>query len=687
MIGAILIAVIVVVVVLVTGKEDETEDKTRMDLNDLLSNEFAASHFNGTFINDDEIIFSNAQGELTLYNVNTRSETVLVNDQKILAAAFGFWVSPSKEYILIARDRQSSYRHSFHAHYDVMTLSTKTVTPITIGNEEYPLQYAQWNPVSDGILFVFNNNIFYKDSPTAEPRNITSDGSQYIFNGIPDWVYEEEVFASNCAMWFSPDGNKLSFARFDDTPVRAMSIPVYGTPGSIDFQYTQHLGILYPKAGSPNPLATLHSVDLTATTLTAVAHPYVGPSENQKPLLTAVAWLDNTQLIAAWMNRIQNECYLHKCTATECTQVGFIFGFCVEKIFTTQFLLSLSLFQLASIKSSTGWVELMTPPLPNADGSKVAIIASQPQDGGDSFKHLTLLTTTASDSFEALTKGKFVVTEILKWDKANDLIFYLANTEANPEYLHLYAIKAAAGSTANCLSCDEVDENNNALTYFSAAISAKDKNIVALTAEGPGIPKTTLYEISIDSNGTIVKEKKADWELNTELDEKLHDVQLPTIEKDTIDMGNGFSAKVKMLLPPELDRTGDKKYPVLVEVYGGPDSNTVLDRWTIDYGTYMASQRGVVYVRIDGRGAGLRGDALMHQIYKKFGTAEIEDQTTTAKLLAEKYPFIDVDHMGIWGWSYGGYAAGMALAKDSQKVWKCAASVAPVTDWTYYGEF
>lgn len=327
----------------------------------------------------------------------------------------------------------------------------------------------------------------------------------------------------------------------------------------------------------------------------------------------------------------------------------------------------------------------MTPPIANKDGTKVAIIASQPQEGGDSFKHVTLISTVNTDSFEVLTKGKFVVTEILKWDTNTDHIFYMANTEDNSEYLHLYVIKAVGGSSPVCLSCDEVDENNNSYNYFSAEISKNEKNIVALNADGPGIPKTSIFEVTITANGNVAKEKKGDWESNKDLSEKLTGLELPTIEKDTIDLGNGFTSKVKMLLPPGLDRTGDKKYPMLIEVYGGPDSNAVLDRWSMDYGTFLASQ-GIIYVKIDGRGSGLRGDALMHQIYKKMGTVEIEDQTTTARLLAAKYPFIDAGHIGIWGWSYGGYAAAMALAKDSEKMLQCAASVAPVTDWTYYGE-
>lgn len=101
-----------------------------------------------------------------------------------------------------------------------------------------------------------------------------------------------------------------------------MVLPIYGTPGSLDFQYTRQAGVHYPKAGSPNPIAQLHLVDLTATTLATVQHPYVGPAANAKPLLTAVTWVDNQNVVVVWMNRIQNEAYIHKCSLTECTQVG-----------------------------------------------------------------------------------------------------------------------------------------------------------------------------------------------------------------------------------------------------------------------------------------------------------------------------------------------------------------------------
>lgn len=160
---------------------------------------------------------------------------------------------------------------------------------------------------------------------------------------------------------------------------------------------------------------------------------------------------------------------------------------------------------------------------------------------------------------------------------------------------------------------------------------------------------------------------------------------LPVIQYHEIDLGNGFTSKVMLLIPPGADLSGKIKYPMLVDVYGGPNSYSVTSSWSVGWGHHMSSNRSVVYAKIDGRGSGLRGDKLLFQIYRKLGTVEIEDQIATSQKLAEKFSFIDPARVAIWGWSYGGYASAMALAKDEKNVFKCAVSVAPVTDWTFYG--
>ncbi|CAH1961628.1 unnamed protein product [Acanthoscelides obtectus] len=152
----------------------------------------------------------------------------------------------------------------------------------------------------------------------------------------------------------------------------------------------------------------------------------------------------------------------------------------------------------------------------------------------------------------------------------------------------------------------------------------------------------------------------------------------------TFDVAGGFKANVMLRLPPNLDESGSTKYPMVVNVYGGPDTFQVVDRFVLDWGSYLASNKSIIYATIDGRGSGLKGDKMLFSGYRKLGTVEIEDQINVTRLIQNTLSYVDSSRTAIWGWSYGGYAAGMALATDSQKVFKCGISVAPVTDWALY---
>lgn len=174
------------------------------------------------------------------------------------------------------------------------------------------------------------------------------------------------------------------------------------------------------------------------------------------------------------------------------------------------------------------------------------------------------------------------------------------------------------------------------------------------------------------------------WERNEDLTSFLKVKKSPTIEIHDIELDSGLTTRVKLMLPPNVNRTGSVKYPMIVEVYGGPKTNVVVDEFDLDWGSFMASNN-IVYAKIDGRGSGLRGDTILHSIYRKLGTVEIEDQIKTAQKLKQKLGFIEEKKSAIWGWSYGGFASAMSLVRDTEDVFQCAVSVAPVTDWTYYG--
>ena len=170
-------------------------------------------------------------------------------------------------------------------------------------------------------------------------------------------------------------------------------------------------------------------------------------------------------------------------------------------------------------------------------------------------------------------------------------------------------------------------------------------------------------------------------EKNNDLQTTLNKKLMPGKVYDIINIGDDSEAYVMMIQPPNFDES--KKYPMLVDVYGGPDSSGVTNRFSVEWGTYLASSLGIIYTKIDGRGSGLRSDTHLHKLYKNLGTVEVDDQIKTVEELLKKYSYLDGEKIGIWGWSYGGYVSGMSLMRDNN-VFKCATSVAPVTDWTLY---
>ncbi len=123
---------------------------------------------------------------------------------------------------------------------------------------------------------------------------------------------------------------------------------------------------------------------------------------------------------------------------------------------------------------------------------------------------------------------------------------------------------------------------------------------------------------------------------------------------------------------------------MLVNVYAGPNSQQVNDRFKLDWGAYLTTSEQVIYAVIDGRGSGFQGDEMLMEIYKDLGGPEVQDQMDVTRRLIELYSFIDRDNVAIWGWSYGGFVTLSALADDRNRIFKCGIAVAPVTNWIYY---
>ncbi|MDE7443667.1 MAG: prolyl oligopeptidase family serine peptidase, partial [Muribaculaceae bacterium] len=142
---------------------------------------------------------------------------------------------------------------------------------------------------------------------------------------------------------------------------------------------------------------------------------------------------------------------------------------------------------------------------------------------------------------------------------------------------------------------------------------------------------------------------------------------------------DGVELNGYMIKPTDFSAT--KKYPVIMSQYSGPGSQSVLNRWSLDWEQYYAS-KGYVIICVDGRGTGGRGRAFMDVVYKRLGQYETKDQVAAARYAAS-LPFVDASRIGIYGWSYGGYEALMA-ASAADCPYAAAVAIAPVTDWRYY---
>lgn len=176
------------------------------------------------------------------------------------------------------------------------------------------------------------------------------------------------------------------------------------------------------------------------------------------------------------------------------------------------------------------------------------------------------------------------------------------------------------------------------------------------------------------------------WQENTALRTRLLDYDLPVERFERINV-NSYDAAVKIYFPSEINLenpAADVKYALLVDVYGGPNSVTITHSYGIGYKHHLITDKKIIYAHIDGRGSGNKGLDNLFEMNNRMGTVEIEDQIDVVKALLSKYSFIDPERVGIWGWSYGGYATALVLATDVDHVFKCGISVAPVTNWIYY---
>lgn len=608
--------------------------------------------FEATWISDEDIMTRDENGNIILLDVNKSIKSVLAfNSMQHMKLCHKYALSADKKYLLIAYNLNKTYSYLSTATYDVINIkSGKQVTLRDTKHNPREIMIAKWSPTDSSLVIVDNYNIYYVPT-VAKPnhvKQITFHGSQDLYNGIPDWVYTEEIFESNSAMWFSNRGKNLAYATFNEKLVPTVYLPTYGIPDTMYDQYSKILSYHYPKVNDPNPIVELfvQILNITNDEPTPIPIKPVKQYTNETILYT-VGWSGDEHLFVMWMNRIQNESHLvHYHISNNTAEVK----------------------EMMEFQQKNGWLNFRQSFLINPE-NQIALLYPTEQDDGDMYRHVCVI---SSGKIMPITIGKFEVDQLIKWDFELNYIYYLANIEHSSEVQHLFRVHIdlkQQPAKPECLTC------NTECTFSSALLSEKN-TYYAHICTGPNIPYVNIMK----TNGDHITV----WKTNKKLTTELKNVALPSVRYLNVPLTDDFEARVKLLIPPIVDTSSGNKYPLLIYAYGGPTFNVALDKFDVDLNMYLSINHDIVVAEVDGRGTGRRGSNTLFANYKKLGSTEIYDQTIIAKFLSSNLSFVDKNKVGIWGWSFGGYVAGMALAKDVEEIFKCALSVAPVTDWIYY---
>lgn len=479
---------------------------------------------------------------------------------------------------------------------------------------------ARFTPDGERIIYSDRNDLYAYEIASKKTLRLTDDGAwNSVINGTTDWVYEEE-FGKTTAFACSPDSREVAFLRFDESRVREFQMMRFD--GEL---YNEAFSFKYPKAGEQNSVVTLWTVDLTTG-----AKRRISTGNESDQYIPRLGYTPDGRLWYFRINRRQNLFEMVVCEPNGAQHVAYE-------------------------ERARQYVE-------RVDDSTITFLDKNrflvKQESNTGYMHLYLYTVRGGLQ-GPVTRGEWEVTDLVGTDGKR--VWYLS-TESSPLRRALYSIRID-GKEKRRLTPDE--------GFYSIAPSAGMKYYISTYSSATS---PNRVEIATGS-GERVRTLRTSENLRAELTASPR----PVKEFFTFRTERGDELNAYIVKPADFDPA--KRYPVLLTQYSGPGSQSVQDRWTMDWEDALV-EKGYIVACADGRGTGFRGEQFKKLTYGKLGALEVEDQISFARHLAAQ-PYIDAARIGIYGWSYGGFMA-LSCALKGLGLFKMAIAVAPVTSWRYY---
>lgn len=485
-----------------------------------------------------------------------------------------------------------------------------------------------FSPDARQIGFVHANNLYVLDVASGRTRQLTTDGTADVLNGKLDWVYGEELAYRETGRSFewSPDGKQIAFLQLDDSPVHKYPLTRF-------LQY--HVSVFdqrFPQPGDPNPVATMRVVNADGHGRIRVYKLRHGAEY----IVPAFGWTPDSQAVCfLTMNRDQTRQVIHLWSAKGDKQ--------------------------PVVETDPYWINNVEPPQ-FVDGGKEFLWLSE----RDGWNHLYLYTRTGTLLMK-LTSGNWLLDHPIfedvptyQVDRKNGWVYFEC-TNPDPRERQVYR-ERLNGSDFERLT---TQHGTHALT-----LSPDGRYLIDRFSSINTPPVVGLFK----SDGTRIAtiDKPAN---------RLADYALGTTQFVTLKSSDGSPLYGRLVKPPNFDP--DKKYPVVVYVYGGPGFQIMRNQWGVtSWMDQLLADHGYLIWSMDNHGSSGRGHAFETVIFKDMGKHELADQLIGVKYLKSLH-YVDPSRIGIWGWSYGGYFTLYALT-HAPSVFKCGIAGAPVTDWHYY---
>jgi dipeptidyl-peptidase-4 len=582
-------------------------------------------HYTTTELNDIQIVkHAYATGETleTLFNLKDFPQSGITSIDE-------YQFSNNERKLLLTTAKEPIYRRSFVAEFWIYDSESKSLKRLS---EDGKQQLATFSPDGSKVAFVRKNNLYIKDLSSEKETQITSDGKfNSIINGAPDWVYEEEFSFSKAFEW-SPDSKFIAFMRFDESRVPLYSMTMFaGAAPALEQNkvYPSVYSFKYPKAGEPNSVVSVLSYELATATTRKMD---VG-TETDMYIPRIYFTKDPSKLAILRLNRHQNK-------------------------------LDMLIANPASGQSKTIYSEENKYYIDEQQYSGIQFLSDQKHfcltSERDGWNHIYLYDMDGK-LVRQITSGNWDVTDFLGYDAATKKFFYVSS-ETSPLRRDVYSITLDGKKKIKL-----THETGTNSPTFSTSFNYFINNYSNVTT-----PKQITLN---DANGIRIRT----LESNTALIEKLANYKYNEKEFFSFTTNENVTLNGWMIKPIDFNPT--KKYPVLMIQYSGPNSQQVVDSWSMGWNEYLA-QQGYIVACLDPRGTGARGEEFRKMTYLQLGKYETQDQIEGAKYLGG-ISYVDKYRIGIWGWSYGGFISCSCMVKGNG-IFKAGIAVAPVTNWRFY---